>query len=244
VSVAALLAAVLTVRVIERHGGQPLVPVRAKFHHIHLAQGNPDAFADYYHRLFVPDRTQRGTFLGHPGIRDATSMLLFASGQNRRQDDDSVAWQMGWGAVRLDQSYRQHYLQEVNWKTPYESLSKQLHLHVRCSDVKGTAAWFQDVLDADVELSRVSLASENSEVRGVVRFDGLTLALHQTRGTIASSRDAGVIDHLAFSVRSLDAVDVPLTVQERGALYAPAGRRSGLVTGPDGLLIELIEDIR
>jgi hypothetical protein len=228
-----------------RSGGQPLVRgPSVKFDHVHLVHGDPDAFADYYYRLFVPGRTERGRFLGYAGVRDSTSMLLFAAGTNRRHGQDSVAWQMGWGEVRLDQSYRQHYLSEVNWRTPYETLGKGLHLHVLTSDAASAAGWYSEALGADVEVSRRPSTADNSEVRAIARLAGLTIAFHPTEEVIRASRDAGTIDHLAFTVSALDALDLPLTAQGRNDPYAPMARKSALVAGPDGLLIELIEEGR
>jgi hypothetical protein len=88
------------------------MPVRAdqarsgtapRFHLIHLVQGNPHRFADYYSRLFVAGQVERGEFWGHPGVRDATSALLFSAGETGRRAERSVVWQMGWGKVSLDQ---------------------------------------------------------------------------------------------------------------------------------------------
>ena len=62
-----------------------------------------------------------------------------------------------------------------------------------------------------------------------------------TSEPIARSRDAGTIDHIAFAVAALD--DVPAaTAQPPGAPYALRARRSALLTAPDGLLVEIIED--
>ena len=84
-----------------------------RFHHIHLVPGDPNQFADYYSRLFVARRVERGEISGHPGVRDATSALLFSASEGDRSGDRSVIWQMGWGKVSLDQSYRQHYALRV-----------------------------------------------------------------------------------------------------------------------------------
>lgn len=220
--------------------GQRAVPL---FHHVHLVLGEPEAFADYYLRLFLPGRVERGRFLGHAGVKDSTAMLLFSSGQNRRQGDQSVVWQMGWGTVTLDQSYRQHYAQEVNWKPPYSSLGKELHLHIRSREVKAAAGWFRDVLGAEVEVSADAATAQNAEVRAIARFEGLSLAIHPSQEGLVGSRDAGTVDHLAFSVRSLRDVDAPMTVQTRDAIYAPVAKRSAMIIGPDDLLIELLEEV-
>ncbi len=93
-----------------------------RFHHIHLVPGDPNQFADYYSPIMAR-RVERGEFWGHPGVRDATSALLFSASESDRPGDRSVIWQMGWGTVSLDQSYRQHYAQEVDWAPPYASMS-------------------------------------------------------------------------------------------------------------------------
>lgn len=221
--------------------GSQAAPVQPRFHHIHLVPGDPNQFADYYARLFVTRQVERGEFWGHPGVRDARAALLFSAGDQRRQDGRSVVWQMGWGRVSLDQSYRQHYTREVDWAPPYASLSAELHLHLRTRDARAAAEWYRDVLGGAIELSRDVDAATEGVTMAIVRFEGLTLALHATSEPIARSRDAGTIDHIAFAVAALD--DVPAaTAQPPGAPYALRARRSALLTAPDGLLVEIIED--
>lgn len=213
-----------------------------RFHHIHLVPGDPNQFADYYSRLFVARQVERGEFWGHQGVRDAKSALLFSAGADQRRADRSVIWQMGWGKVSLDQSYRQHYAQEVDWAPPYSSMSAELHLHLRTRDARVAAEWYRDVLGGSIELSRDVDAAKEGVTMAVVRFDGLTLALHATREPIAPSREAGNVDHIAFAVGAFADLPVQAAVQAPGAQYTLRAKRTALLTAPDGLLIEVVED--
>jgi catechol 2,3-dioxygenase-like lactoylglutathione lyase family enzyme len=213
-----------------------------RFHHIHLVPGDPNQFADYYARLFVPRHVERGEFWGHPGVRDSRATLLFSAGDNDRRGDHSVVWQMGWGKVTLDQTYRQHYAREVDWAPPYASLSADLHLHIRTRDAKAAADWYRDVLGGTIELSRHFGAAEDGLTVAIVRFDGLTLALHATSGPVATSRDAGTVDHVAFAVATFEDLPIEPTLQLPGAPYALRAKRSALVGAPDGLVVEIIEE--
>lgn len=220
------------------HAGLAASP---RFHHIHLVPGEPNGFADYYARLFIPGRVDRGEFWGHPGVRDARAALLFSAGGNQRRGDRSVVWQMGWGTVSLDHSYRQHYAREVDWAPPYASLSAELHLHLRTGDARKAAEWYRDVLGGAIELSRDVASAPEGVTTALVRFDGLTLALHATRDAIAPSREAGTVDHVAFEVGAFADLPVEPAVQAPGAPYTLRSRRTALLTAPDGLLIEIIE---
>ncbi|HTV01122.1 MAG TPA: VOC family protein [Luteitalea sp.] len=221
---------------------RPAAASTPRFHHVHLVPGDPDRFADYYFRLFVPGRVERGEFWGHPGVRDARSTLLFSARSAPQRGGRSVVWQMGWGAVSLDHSYRQHYAREVDWAPPYASLSDELHVHLRTRNATTAAEWYRDVLGATIEISRHAASPEEGVTRALVRVDGLTLALHTTAEPVTSSRDAGDVDHIAFTVGSL--ADFPQTpaLQSPGAPYTLRAKRSALLTGPDGLVIELIEE--
>lgn len=225
-------------------GSQPPVTLVSppRFHHIHLVPGDPEQFADYYARLFVPRRVERGQFWGHPGVRDARSALLFSVGDAARQGDRAVVWQMGWGKVSLDQTYRQHYAREVDWAPPYASVSAELHLHIRTRDARIAAEWYQDVLGASIELSRDVAVAQEGMTRAIVRFDGLTLALHATSEPIVSSRKAGTVDHVAFAVRAFTDLPIEPAVQAPGAPYTLRSKRTALLEAPDGLLIEVIEE--
>ncbi|WP_291984103.1 VOC family protein [Luteitalea sp.] len=214
----------------------------ARIHHIHLVPGDPNQFADYYARLFVARQVERGEFWGHPGVRDARSVLLFSPGANDRRGARAVVWQMGWGKVSLGQSYRQHYAQEVDWAPPYASLSAELHLHVRTRDARLAAEWYRDVLGGSIEVSRDIDAAQEGMTTAIVRFDGLTLALHVTSESIAPSRDAGTVDHVAFAVDAFSDLSIGSSVQAPGAPYTLRSKRTAFVTAPDGLRIELVED--
>ena len=224
--------------------GQPrtahVLPPR--FHHVHLVPGDPNQFADYYARLFTPKHVERGTYWGHPGVRDATSALLFSTSEQPRRGERPVVWQMGWGKVSLDQSYRQHYAREVDWAPPYSSLSAELHLHLRTRNAAGAAQWYRDVLGGSMELSRDAGSSQDGITRAIVRFDGLTLALHTSSEPIASSRDAGSVDHIAFAVGAFTDLPIPPAVQAPGAPYSLRSKRTALLAAPDGLLIEVVEE--
>ena len=212
-----------------------------RFHHIHLVPGDPNQFADYYARLFVARRVERGEFWGHPGVRDTRAALLFSAGDLHRRGGRSVVWQMGWGKVSLGQSYRQHYAQEVDWAPPYASLSAELHLHLRTRDPTRAAEWYRDVLGGTIELTRDVDAAQEGMTMALVRFEGLTLALHVTSESIAPSRDAGTVDHVAFAVGAFTDLPMQPAIQAPGAPYTLRSKRTALFTAPDGLLVEIIE---
>lgn len=224
--------------------GEPGAPAALppRFHHIHLVPGDPNQFADYYARLFAAKHVERGEFWGHPGVRDARAALLFSASEHPRRGERPVVWQMGWGKVSLDQSYRQHYAQEVDWAPPYASLSAELHLHLRTHNASTASEWYRDVLGGAIELSRDASSTQEGITRAIVRFDGLTLALHATSEPIAASRDAGSVDHVAFAVGAFTDLPIPPAVQAPSAPYPLRSKRTALLTGPDGLLIEVVED--
>lgn len=83
----------------------------------------------------------------------------------------------------------------------------------------------------------------------IVYFDGLTLALHATREPIVPSREVGTVDHVAFAVAAFSDLPIEPAVQAPGASYTLGAnaytlrsKRTALLDGPDGLLVEIIED--
>ena len=59
---------------------------------------------------------------------------------------------------------------------------------------------------------------------------------------IAASRDAGSVDHVAFTVGAFTDLPIPPAVQAPSALYPRRSKRTALLTAPVGLLIEVVED--
>ena len=98
------------------------------------------------------------------------------------------------------------------------------------------------MLGGSIELSRDVGAAQEGLTMAIVRFDGLTLALHATREPISPSRDAGTVDHIAFAVSTFAKLSIRPAVQAPGAPYALRSKRTALLTAPDGLLVEVIED--
>jgi catechol 2,3-dioxygenase-like lactoylglutathione lyase family enzyme len=221
----------------------------ATFHHLHLVRGDSAMFADHYARLFVSSAISRGQFFGVEGVRGQDgSMLLFSAGLNvRRANEASAFWHFGWGPTTLDQPYRLHYLREVDWKPPYQSFSRELHVHLRSAHVRAAADWYRTVLGAAVQLSaQVDAPADPDEMpaRAVARIGDLTLVFHPFADPVVSSREAGTVDHLAVAVR--DPADVAarhrlaLAPEVRADLYALPDVPAVTITGPDRVVIELV----
>jgi catechol 2,3-dioxygenase-like lactoylglutathione lyase family enzyme len=116
------------------------------------------------------------------------------------------------------------------------------HVHVICADIEAVGPFIRDVIGA-TELRR-NAAIMNWEFE----LDGVRIFVRQCRDdeplADAGIRRAGV-DHLGFAVPDLDAATDRLTaagctvVQPRKQVRA--GLATAFLTGPGGLLIELLE---
>jgi catechol 2,3-dioxygenase-like lactoylglutathione lyase family enzyme len=221
----------------------------ATFHHLHLVRFDSAMLADHYARLFVSTAITRGRFFGLDGVRGQDgSMLLFSAGLNLRHGNEASAfWHFGWGPTTLDQPYRLHYLREVDWKPPYRSFSRELHVHLRSAEVRAAADWYRTVLGAAVQLSaQVDAPADPDEMpaRAVARIGDLTLVFHPFAEPVVSSRESGTVDHLAFAVRDPAAVaarhQLTLAPEVRAGLYALPDVPAVTITGPDRVVIELV----
>lgn len=244
--------------------GQP----RAAFHHLHLVSGQPDQLADFYDRLFVRGAVARGQFWNIEGIRgNGNGVFLLVSGNtSRRRDTPTGLWHFGWGTgtVResLNQTYAEHYATDVNWRPPYETLVKGFHLHLLSSDPAAAGQWYADVLGGEIdrpprnEDSRrdgrdpIPTDITSEPPRLAVSFGDIVLYIHQAVDPLVSSREAGLVDHLAFSVKDLPSM--LLRVPDHGAATEPGGnageqtfglkeQRTAMITGPDKVMIELVQ---
>ena len=242
---------------------------RAIFHHLHLVAGQPDQLADFYDRLFVRGAVARGQFWNIEGIRgNGNGVFLLVSGNvSRRRDTPTGLWHFGWGTgtVResLNQTYAEHYATDVNWRPPYETLVKGFHLHLLSSDPVAAGQWYADVLGGEIdrpprnEDSRregrdpipTDITSEPPRI--AVSFGDVVLYIHQAVDPLVSSREAGLVDHLAFSVKDLPSMLLRVPGEQGGAtepganageqMFGLKEQRTAMVTGPDKVVIELIQ---
>jgi hypothetical protein len=248
---------------------------RAAFHHLHLVSGQPDQLADFYDRLFVRGAVARGKFWDIEGIRgNGNGVFLLVSGNvTRRRDTPTGLWHFGWGTgtIResLNQTYAEHYATDVNWRPPYETLVKGFHLHLLSSDPAAAGQWYADVLGGEIdrpprnEDSRYE-GREGRERRDAIPFDITTeppriavsfgdvvLYIHQAGEPLVSSRDAGLVDHLAFSVKDLPSMMLRVPADNTRAtepgisagdeIFGLKNQRTAMILGPDKVMIELVQ---
>ena len=243
---------------------------RAVFHHLHLVSGQPDQLADFYDRLFVRGAVARGKFWDIEGIRgNGNGVFLLVSGNvSRRRDTPTGLWHFGWGTgtVResLNQTYAEHYATDVNWRPPYETLVKGFHLHLLSSDPVAAGQWYADVLGGEIDrpprnedsrregrdaIIPTDITSEPPRL--AVSFGDIILYFHQASEPLVSSRDAGLVDHLAFSVKDLPSLLLRVPGdhggatepggERRGAMFGLKEQRTAMITGPDKVMIELVQ---
>jgi catechol 2,3-dioxygenase-like lactoylglutathione lyase family enzyme len=245
---------------------------RVTFHHLHLVSGQPDQLADFYHRLFVSGAVSRGLFWNIEGIRgNGNGVFLLVSGNvSRRRDTATGLWHFGWGTgtVResLNQTYAEHYATDVNWRPPYETLVKGFHLHLLSSDPVAAGQWYADVLGGEIEkpprnedsrrdgreILPTDITSEPPRV--AVSFGDIVLYIHQAVDPLVSSRDAGLVDHIAFSVKDLPSLLLRVPADNTRASEAGTSgsnaanetfglkeQRTAMIIGPDKVVIELVQ---
>jgi hypothetical protein len=242
---------------------------RAVFHHLHLVSGQPDQLADFYDRLFVRGAVSRGQFWNIEGIRgNGNGVFVLVSGNvSRRRDTPTGLWHFGWGTgtIResLNQTYAEHYATDVNWRPPYETLVKGFHLHLLSNDPLAAGQWYADVLGGEIERpprnedSRregrdfVPTDITSEPPRLAVSFGDVVLYIHQAVDPLVSSRDAGLVDHIAFSVKDLPSMllRVPADntrLADPGSnaseeLFGLKHQRTAMIFGPDKVMIELVQ---
>jgi hypothetical protein len=251
-----------------RGQGDASTPPRAVFHHLHLVSGQPDQLADFYDRLFVRGAVARARFWDIEGIRgNGNGVFLLVSGNvSRRRDTPTGLWHFGWGTgtIReaLNQTYAEHYATDVNWRPPYETLVKGFHLHLLSSDPVAAGQWYADVLGGEIdrpprnEDSRrdgrdiIPIDITTEPPRLAVSFGDVVLYFHQAGEPLVSSRDAGLVDHLAFSVKDLPSLLLRVPGDQSQATEpASAGehefglknQRTAMILGPDKVMIELVQ---
>ena len=245
---------------------------RAVFHHLHLVSGQPDQLADFYDRLFVRGAVARGQFWNIEGIRgNGNGVFLLVSGNvSRRRDTPTGLWHFGWGtgSVRdaLNQTYAEHYATDVNWRPPYETLVKGFHLHLLSNDPVAAGQWYADVLGGEIdrpprnEDSRrdgrdsrdiIPIDITTEPPRLAVSFGDIALYFHQAGEPLVSSRDAGLVDHLAFSVKDLPSMLLRVPADNTRAaepgsnaseeIFGLKNQRTAMISGPDKVMIELVQ---
>jgi hypothetical protein len=222
---------------------------RAELHHLHLGAPGAVRLASVYARLFAPGAVQQGTFWGAPGIKGGGAHLLVDDTSDARPED-STLWHFGWGQVSLGETYRDHFVKEVNWRPPYPALTRDLHVHLRSRRPHEVADWYGRVLGGDVQ-KLLGWPHEEERVDALVRFATVVLAIHAVGRDepFPSSRGRGRLDHLAFAVADPGAVLAAAGDRRRVELPpAPAdttGRLPSLdLDGPDGVVIELVRRAR
>lgn len=220
---------------------------RAQFHHLHLAALGPAELATVYGRLFQPQAIERGRFWGTHGIKGRTVYLLIdAPGGAAPLAEDSALWHFGWGQVSLGETYRDHYVKEVNWRPPYPALERDLHVHLRSTRPRDTADWYARVLGGEAHL-HPDPVPEDERVDALVRFDDVALAIHAVRTPVdfPASRGRGRLDHLAFASADPSHVlraagDARLVTLRAAPAASEATLPAVFLAGPDGVAIEIL----
>jgi hypothetical protein len=227
----------------------------ARFHHLHLVAPSPTWIANYYASLFVPSKVTRGVFWGLEGVQGTEAYLLVSRPHaERRSNDDTAIWHFGWGAVSVGETYKRHFVREVNWRPPYPGLEADFHVHLRSRDPLGAGRWYREVLGGVLEegapLDRGQPEDERADA--LVRFHNVLLVLHRWSGPLVSSETSGPVDHLAFLVRNPDAIrDAARRPRASGAAsdavtagYPLEATPTVSIEGPDRIAIELLPAAR
>ena len=116
------------------------------------------------------------------------------------------------------------------------------HVHLRSPDLEATAAWFQEVLGAEVVRRAAGEAPRIDMLLG-----GLNLFISQSDARVAAPPTSPYngIDHFGLAVEDLDAAvaelkgkGVEFTIEPR---QARPGVRICFIRGPQDITIELLE---
>ena len=217
------------------------------FHHIHVNDVRQEALLAYYARLFDGATTRPAQIGEERGIESFGIYLLVTSTMRMPAEEGSAGWHFGWGTIALDEAYDRHRMQEIEWELPLPGFAKGLHLHLESQDPVAAAEWYRDVLGATIETAPEHAAVQplnpvHRKPAGIVRLQGVGLAIYKARGPLGPSRGHR-IDHIAFKVPDLAAARRALEEAEVKVLQAD-GRLGPhdtlMVEGPDRLAIELI----
>ena len=112
------------------------------------------------------------------------------------------------------------------------------HLHLRSPDPEATAAWFEQMLGAEIV---------RSPGRTDLNFGGSKIFIAQMTGDIATPQatPAPGVDHFGLVVTDIDAVTATLKAKgveiTRGPVTLRPGLRIVFLREPYGLVIELLD---
>lgn len=228
----------------------------ARFHHLHLVTGSAVYIADFYARLFVPRAIVRGSFWEIEGVRGDGVFLLVSPPQGAsRSGGHEAIWHFGWGKISVGETYQEHLINEVNWQPPYPQLTTDMHVHLRSRDPLAAARWYEAVLGAAREETLPAAAGgpsppgsavhrDEGRAEAIVGFENMRFIIHRTGLELASSRDAGSVDHLSFLVpeaKTIAARAREAGIATVGLRYALTDVPAVMIEGPDRTILELIE---
>ena len=187
---------------------------------------------------------------GFDGLRSGPMLLLFGRPPTvpTAPEQPSAIWHFGWGEVGVGETYLRHAAREVAWEPPLPAA--KLHIHLQSSDPAQTAAWYRDVLGAQINVLPGAAARKNLAPRPELRvaeaavwFGDFVMVIHRTDEPLVSTRGQRV-DHIAFCCEDLQ----PLLSQllEKGVAVldpiSPFGNaRHVVIDGPDRIVIELLD---
>jgi catechol 2,3-dioxygenase-like lactoylglutathione lyase family enzyme len=229
-------------------GSQTVLSEPPAFHHLHLVSSRAEWLADYYASLFAPSTVTRGVFWNLDGVKGTEAYLLVSRlDAGRRPEASTAIWHFGWGRVSVGETYRAHYVKEVNWRPPYAALEADFHVHLRSRDPIAAGRWYRDVLGGSLDegppLGRAS--REDDRVDAIVHFRGVLLAIHRSSETLAATTAGGPVDHLAFMVRDpARAASSPAHPGPVRVSHPLDATETVSLAGPDGIVIELLQAAR
>jgi catechol 2,3-dioxygenase-like lactoylglutathione lyase family enzyme len=220
------------------------------FHHLHLRDSPPGFLIGFYERLFDPGVTKRISFGDVNGLQAGSTVILVSPGSAFKSEPTAL-WHFGWGGASLGETYLAHARREVAWEPPLPG--DRLHFHLRSISPQVAAAWYADVLGAQVNLPSEQRRAntplplpEHRMPAALVRFGEVALTIYETTPPLFSTVGQQN-DHIAFACADLDAALAHIRARNVLVLSGPTrlgDHRVVLIQGPDQIAIELVESAK
>lgn len=103
---------------------QDAVPTTT-FHHVHLNSTNPSAATGFYTKIF--DVTKKTSLAGFDAVQSENVFLLFNKVKTAPlTSPDSAIWHFGWGSTEMENDYKKHLGNGVEFATPMTRLGSGL----------------------------------------------------------------------------------------------------------------------
>ena len=116
------------------------------------------------------------------------------------------------------------------------------HVHLRAADIEGMAAWFRDMLGAEI-----TARTSTGKPRVDVRLGGAEIFITESDPTDIEGPNGANrgIDHIGFAVDGLPSVVSALKAKGVPFTMEPTSPRPGIticfIRGPENISVELLE---